>query len=103
VSADSAGLTDEVRVELNPAGPALPPAVDGLLYLQGDEDCDVSVQCRGCDKGGEPVIWYTVTPGLPGYAPTPNPYDEARVWTAHTTAELFALMVRHVREVHGEA
>lgn len=68
--------------------------VDELLWLSGDEDCDVSVQCRGCDKGGEPVVFYT-THGT-------NPYDKARVPTARTIAELADLMVRHVREVHGE-
>jgi hypothetical protein len=71
----------------------LAPAIDELLYLQGDEDCDVSVQCRGCDKGGEPVIFYTQFGR--------NPYDEQRVPTARTIAELFSLMNRHVREVHG--
>jgi hypothetical protein len=70
----------------------LAPEVDQFLYLQGDEDCDVSVQCRGCDKGGEPVIFYTRF--------GKNPYDEQRVSTARTIADLLSLMNRHVREVH---
>jgi hypothetical protein len=70
----------------------LPPLVDELMWLSGDEEADVSVQCRGCDKGGEPVVFYTAHGG--------NPYDEARVPTARTIGELFQLMIRHVVDVH---
>lgn len=67
-------------------------SLDELLYLQGDEDCDVSVQCRGCDKGGEPVIFYSQFGS--------SPYDEARVPLVRTVDELFKRMYRHLREVH---
>lgn len=34
--------------------------LDEVLYLQGDEDGDVGVQCRRCyDRGGLPVVFYT--------------------------------------------
>ena len=68
---------------------------DELLYLQGDEDCDVSVQCRECWKGGEPVIFYSQFGR--------NPYDEARVPLVRTIDELLKAMHRHLREAHGAA
>jgi hypothetical protein len=69
------------------------PELDELLYLQGDEECDVSVQCRECDKGGEPVAFYTRFGR--------NPYPEDRVPTAGTIDELYRLMNRHVVDLHG--
>jgi hypothetical protein len=69
------------------------PEVDDLLWLAGDEDGDVSVQCRGCDKGGEPVVFYS-THGS-------NPYDEVRVPMARTYSEMIRLSHLHLRETHG--
>lgn len=68
-------------------------SLDELLYLQGDEEADVSVQCRGCDKGGEPVIFYSQH--------GPNPYG-ARVPLVRTIEGLAEQMQFHVAEAHGE-
>lgn len=67
--------------------------VDKHVWLSGGEDCDVDAQCRTCDRRGEPVAWYAGG-GLG------NPYDEARVPSAQTIEGFFALICRHVREVH---
>lgn len=67
-------------------------SLDDLLWLQGDEDADVSVHCRGCDKRGEPVIFYS-THGS-------NPYG-LHVPLVRTIASLDEQMRLHVTGVHG--
>lgn len=69
------------------------PEVDELLWLSGDEDGDVSVQCRDCDTGGAAVVFYS-THG-------PNPYNDDGVPLARTIGELDRFMNQHVVGVHG--
>jgi hypothetical protein len=71
-------------------------SLDQHLRLVGDEDCGVGVNCRSCDTGGAPVVWYA------GYG-LDNPYPEAEVPTANTIGELVDLGLQHVRTLHGEA
>lgn len=32
--------------------------MDERLWLQGDEDCGVGLQCRTCDRGGAPIAYH---------------------------------------------
>ena len=74
--------------------------VDAHCRLEGNYDGSVEVQCGTCDRGGEPVAWYA---GPERFDPPlyPNPYDESRVPTARTIAQLYGLAYLHVRDAHG--
>lgn len=68
--------------------------VDAHCRMQGDEDGGVGVQCRTCDLGGRPVVYY------PGYGS--NPYPEAEVPTATGILHLYLLANAHVHQHHGQ-
>jgi hypothetical protein len=68
--------------------------VDLHCWLQGDEDGGVGVQCRTCDRGGMPVVYY------PGWGT--SPYPEAEVPTATGVLHLYLLANAHVQQHHGQ-
>lgn len=37
-------------------------SLDEYFYLVGDEDTNVGLQCKSCDRGGLPVVYYTTNP-----------------------------------------
>lgn len=43
---------------------------DDAFYLMGDEDTGVGLNCRICDRGGLPVVYYTSSDDDKTYAKT---------------------------------
>jgi hypothetical protein len=68
------------------------------LYLQGDEDGGVSLQCPDCWDGGRPLSYYDNSPDT-RYVPYAN--DDA-VLNVATFEALVAAARDHGRSVHGE-
>lgn len=63
--------------------------IDSLLWLRGDEDGDVSVQCRHENRGGLPVIFYTIDVKNNAYRNCPD------VIIVHTITALINACVDH--------
>lgn len=70
-------------------------ALDEHLWLCGDEDGGVGINCRICDRGGAPVAYYEPYPMRPSYEGT----DVERV---STIIALVSAGRRHL-EQHGQA
>jgi hypothetical protein len=68
--------------------------LDEQLYLQGDEDAGVGIQCRVCDRGGAPVAYYTYPDG--------QAYEGTDVQVVHTITALFNAGLRHAA-VHSSS
>lgn len=63
--------------------------VDEYFYLSGDEDCDVGLMCRKCDRGGAPIVFYTTNKNVTGYW-------TVEVIMAYSISELFAAGAKHL-------
>jgi hypothetical protein len=68
---------------------------DTYLYLMGDEDGDVGLQCRECDRGGLPVVFYTTNKKVTGY-------QDASVIVVHSILDLVMEGTNHLWKVHNK-
>jgi len=58
------------------------------LYLMGDEDCGVGVNCKFCDRGGLPVIYYSF--------PEDKTYSATDVVIVNSITGFISAMKKHV-------
>jgi hypothetical protein len=65
--------------------------MDRFVYLAGDEDGDVGVQCRLCDRGGAPIIFYTIP------ETNHNPYKDTDVVLVHSIVDLLDETIKHIQ------
>lgn len=63
-----------------------------LIYLVGDEDGGVGVNCRACDRGGKPLAYVEGCCG--------NPYDPADVPSLSTLDGILFLADTHMFREH---
>jgi hypothetical protein len=64
--------------------------LDEHLWLSGDEDCGVGINCRICDRGGAPVAYYEgISTGV---------YAGADVETVSTISALISAGERHLAQ-----
>ena len=70
--------------------------LNASLWLQGDEDGGVGMNCRRCDLGGEPIAYYEPYPnGRP-------PYEGTDVKPVTTISALIFAGQYHLARQHGE-
>lgn len=67
--------------------------LDKYFYLLGDEDGDVGLQCRECDRGGLPVVHYSGAGS--------NPYPKTDVVFVMRIGRLLDAGLAHIREKHS--
>lgn len=67
--------------------------VDQYFYLTGDEDGDVSLNCRVCDC--EPIVFYTSDPKTTYYANT-------NTVIVYTISDMFAPASKHIARHRAE-
>lgn len=63
--------------------------IDKYFYLMGDEDGDVSLQCRVCDTGGLPAVFYTDDTKS-------NPYKGTDTVIVHLISEMMTAGAKHI-------
>lgn len=68
--------------------------IDRYFYLMGDEDGDVGLGCRFCDRGGAPIVYLSSTPY--------NPYENTDVILVREISDMMLAGARHVAEQHAK-
>lgn len=68
--------------------------IDKYFTLVGDEDGDVGLNCRVCDRGGAPIVFITTS----AY----NPYENTDVVVVHQISEMFAPAAKHIARHRAE-
>lgn len=72
----------------------LPVDFDSTFRMVGDEDGDVGLNCKICDRGGMPVVHYTST--KTSYAP----YAGTDVVIVDTINDMIVKGTKHLVEIH---